>query len=209
MMTVIGNDLINLKNHDNLNTLCRHGIEKFFTQEELSFIALQNTKHGLACLWAMKESAYKCILKLGHKKAFSPAKYKIKAYQEGACIFGEVHYGDQVFFAKCIEDGDFVRSIATNHQTKLRSVKSLHIRFNHNSTNKEEQIARKIQKYNHSEPLTLNKTNNNIPFLLTARKNFRLEISISNESNLYYISVLPEWIRINSDLVNTGIYAYA
>ncbi|HKK67483.1 MAG TPA: 4'-phosphopantetheinyl transferase superfamily protein [Bacteroidales bacterium] len=207
-MIVLGNDLINLNNRVNTNTLCRAGIEKFFTPKEMHLLELTGDVKTLACLWAMKESAYKCLVKLGFRKAFSPAKYHVKTSVIEKPLLGEVTYGEHVFYAKCSEDGDFIRAVATNEESRLSQIKSFHICF-HGTENKNEAIAAKIKKINHSDPLELSKTDQNIPVLMNKRKTHRLEISMANEGKLYYVSVLPEWFRITNQKVGTGKIAYA
>jgi phosphopantetheinyl transferase (holo-ACP synthase) len=207
-MIVVGNDLINLNKRVNINTLSRVGIEKFYTPKEMHLLELTSDIKTLACLWAMKESAYKCMLKLGFRKAFSPAKYHVNTTILEKPLLGEVWYGDYVFYAKCSEDGDFIRAVATNEENRLSQIKSFHIRF-HGNEDKNELIAAKIKKINQSEPIELSKTDQNIPILLNKRKTHRLEISMANEDKLYYISILPEWFRVSNQKIGSGKIAYA
>ncbi|MFW5805309.1 MAG: hypothetical protein ACOCVX_02160, partial [Bacteroidales bacterium] len=76
----------------------------------------------------------------------------------------------------------------------------IHLKI-HEGNNKHKIISNKIQYLNHTEPLVL-KENNNIPVLLNNKGTKRLEISITREDKLYYISTLPGWYPPRSDYID-------
>ncbi|MFO7791333.1 MAG: 4'-phosphopantetheinyl transferase superfamily protein [Bacteroidales bacterium] len=206
-MTVIGNDLVSVSDTLNKQSFLRTGIDKFFSKQETDFIKSYPDMNTVACIWAMKESAYKCHQKLAHNKAFSPAKYCVLANFDGMIIHGKINYGNTLFYAHCIDDGDHVKCKATNKADRLNSIKSICLDFE-TGNNKNEIIAREIQKYIDSVDLTLIKTHNNIPLLVNFREKYMLETSISNENNLYYISVLPVRTYIPGEIIMTEFYTH-
>ena len=143
-MIVIGNDIVKLSDAQNKRSFTRKGIEKFFSVEEMDFATSFPDSNPLECLWAMKESAYKCLLKFGHNKAFSPAKYKCTIVQKNSVFYAEINYQDKRFYAKCTEDDEFVRCVASNNKEILNFIKSFHIALNRKE-NRSEYITKKVK----------------------------------------------------------------
>lgn len=195
-MIVIGNDLVNLKNEANIRTINRPGFLKFFREDEIKDLKKENWISTLSCLWAVKESAYKCVLKLGYKVAFSPAKYKVNYQKHGSKMLGTVHYKNELFYIKCIEDGEFARAVVSNDEYCVHRIKSIHIK---NTPEIYQEIESKIARFTLDESLSLKKNPNNIPVIMNSERTRRLEVSLSKEEGLYYVSVFPEWFSMESD----------
>jgi phosphopantetheinyl transferase (holo-ACP synthase) len=206
-MIVIGNDIVKLSDAQNQRSFTRQGIEKFFTIEEMDFVASYPDSNPLECLWAMKESAYKCLIKTGHKKAFSPAKFKCTINQENSVFYGEIHYQDKQFFAKCTEDDEFVRCVASNNKEKLNQIKSFHIALNAKE-NSADLITKKVKTVVNQD-IVFAKSKNNIPFIVTKDGQKQIEVSLSHEGRLNYVSILPEWISNQQSTANKPLFAYA
>ncbi|MEA3448067.1 MAG: 4'-phosphopantetheinyl transferase superfamily protein [Bacteroidota bacterium] len=204
-MTVIGNDMLDLTIPANKNTLTRKGINKFFTSGEMEFAQKTSFPHPIACLWTMKESAYKCLLKLGHNKAFSPAKFSVQIISDRNPISGKVIYDNHVFWCKCTKDKHLLTCVASNDQIKLDKIKNMNLRLSEYS-GKSEQIISRISKCLHNNHLVLRKIKNNIPVLTDKLKNQYVEISLSGENKLYFISILPEWVSINNKYSKGYLY---
>ncbi len=200
-MIVIGNDLVNLKNPDNIRTMQRSGFEKFFHPDEIKYT--ESSKTCYACLWAIKEAAYKCILKMGYRVAFSPAKYKIEAQEHDAKLLGTVKYKNETLYLKCIEDGDFVRAVVSNDSQAVSMIKSIHLK---NSDNFQMQMVKRISAVTQYDNLTITKNQDNIPILYDNTKDNYLEISLSKEEDLYYVSVLPVWFSKSNITAKTPDY---
>jgi phosphopantetheinyl transferase (holo-ACP synthase) len=196
-MNVIGNDLVNLKNRDNINTIKRSGFRNFFTTDELHFADEHNGTKCLTCMWAIKGSAYKCIIKLGYKVAFSPAKYHITACCKNSKITGTVSYKNETLYIKCIEDGEFIRCIVSNNSEKVNQIKSIHLK---NTSHIYSDISSKISKFTNTNNLIFKKIQNNIPVIFNEQNTHFLEISLSKEDDLYFVSVLPEWEPITNPI---------
>jgi phosphopantetheinyl transferase (holo-ACP synthase) len=198
-MIVIGNDLIDLLDRANQHTLRRKGIEKFFTLQEMQFAKLYADSNPLASLWSIKESAYKCLVKLGHEKSFSPAKIKTEIVMEDFVFRGIVRYENHIFYTKCIEDGRYIRSVATNHLKSLNTIKSIHLFINPND-NKSQIITQKLSKINDNQSVIFHKTENNIPIVTDEKMEYYMETSLSHEGQLHYVSILPEWKKLEPHL---------
>jgi phosphopantetheinyl transferase (holo-ACP synthase) len=206
-MIVIGNDIVKLSDAQNKRSFTRKGIEKFFSVEEMDFAASFPDSNPLECLWAMKESAYKCLIKTGHKKAFSPAKFKCTITQENSVFYGEINYQDKRFFAKCTEDDEFVRCVASNNKEKLNRIKSFHITL-YAKDNSSDVITKKVKTVI-NEDIVFAKSTQNIPFIITKEGEKQIEVSLSHEGVLNYVSILPEWIINQQAPTNNALIAYA
>ncbi|MEA1872935.1 MAG: 4'-phosphopantetheinyl transferase superfamily protein [Bacteroidota bacterium] len=206
-MIVIGNDIVKLSDAQNKRSFTRKGIEKFFTVEELDFAASYPDSNPLECLWAIKESAYKCLMKTGHNKAFSPAKYKCTIVQENSVFYAKINYQKKQFFAKCTEDDEFVRCVASNNKKILNFIKSFHIAINRKE-DRSEHITKKV-KHLVNQDIVFTKSKNNIPFIITKDGKKQIEVSLSTEGSLNYVSILPEWISNQHSTANKPLFAYA
>ncbi len=194
-MVVIGNNIINLKQGHKAFELDSDAIKNTFTLSELIFAGFNHEFHTLQCMYAMKICAHKCMAKLDMQKEFNPKEYQVDLNHDRGHLKGKVYIGNMVFYAKCIDDENFIRCVATNHPEKLNLIKSFHLRIN--GKNNEKKIEEKIQRFNHTPPLVLHKLNNNIPVITTEDFLKRLELSLTKTDKMYYVSVLPEWIKVN------------
>jgi phosphopantetheinyl transferase (holo-ACP synthase) len=189
-MTVIGNDIVNLSDISNKKSFTRKGIEKFYSTDELNLAETFPDLNLLPCFWAMKESAYKCLMKKGLKKAFSPAKYACRIVIADSEIYGSVTYENKKIWTKYTEDGAFVRCIASNTKAKLHNIKSFHLHINEHQ-DKSSKITNKLKSIISRDIEFYYKLN--IPQIINKSLTKHIQISLSNENQLYFISVLPEW----------------
>lgn len=199
-MVVIGNKIINLQNENILNKSDKSILENTFTADELIFADLNYDTHTLCVMLAMKIATYKCIMKLGIQNSFTPMNYQVKLERVNGHIEGKVVYKNYIFFTKCVDDENFIRCVATNHLEKLNQIKSFHLKCKSEQTKIYSIITQKIQYYNETSALILHKLHENIPLLTNNDLSQKLEVSFSKTGQLYYISVLPEWHRVNSSI---------
>ncbi|MGM0650865.1 MAG: hypothetical protein ACQES1_10220 [Bacteroidota bacterium] len=206
-MIVIGNNIINLKDESNFHFSYNNTPDKYFSAGELIFADLCHDFFSLACMWAMKTCAYKCMLKLGLHQSFVPKEYHATLEKDNGYLKGKVFFRNFIFYTKCTDDECFIRCVATNHPEKLDLIKSFHLKFKDNKTEKYDIIAQKIQHFNHAPPLFLHKMQKNIPVLTNLDFSQRLELSLTKTGQLYYVSVLPEWYQVNSDVKKSKHWA--
>ncbi|MFO7790235.1 MAG: hypothetical protein R6V32_06660 [Bacteroidales bacterium] len=209
-MVVIGNNIINLRNESNFHVSYNNAPDKYFTAGELIFADLCHDFSGLACMWAMKICAYKCMLKLGLHQSFVPKEYHVTLEKDNGYVEGKVFFRHFIFYTKCIDDENFIRCVATNHPEKLNLIKSFHLRFKNKKTDKYDIIAQKIRHFTNTSPLLLHKLKKNIPVLTNLDFSQMLELSLTKTGQLYYVSVLPEWYQVNADVKknkDSAVYA--
>ncbi len=205
-MTVIGNDILDLTNAANKITFNRKRIHKFFASGELKFAQETSFPYPIAGLWTMKESAYKCLLKLGHQKAFSPAKLPVVIIADNNSLVGKIVYENFVFWCKCSIAKDMITCIASNDKMQLEHITSmLLLLYDHH--NKIKQIGNKIRTCIDDDEFIISKTKTNIPVLINKPKTHNIEISLSGENKLYFISIFPEWVSIDMNYIKDHLYA--
>jgi len=201
-MVVIGNKIINLQKENTHKNSDKSILENTFTADELIFADLNYDLHTLSIMLAMKIATHKCIMKLGIQNSFTPKNYQVqvKLKKVNGHIEGKVNFNKFIFYTKCIDDENFIRCVATNHPEKLNRIKSFHLKCKSEQTNIYSNITQKIQYYNETSSLILHKLHENIPLLTNNDLSQKLEVSFSKTGQLYYISVLPEWHRVNSSI---------
>jgi phosphopantetheinyl transferase (holo-ACP synthase) len=184
-MIVIGNDIVSL--HDKRNQKSFKKTNRFFAYDTIitpNLISLI-TKHAL--FWAAKESAYKCNLKLGLKKAFSPALFQVHIKEIQNHVFsGWVSYRNIKLYVNLTINLNYINGIATNNPNIFSQINSFEIKAPKEVA--EQVFLKKIQDtYQLNFPLFLQKDAHNIPYI-THQEKLPLDISISHEENQFFFS---------------------
>jgi len=187
-MIVIGNDLIDLSYTENLRTFSRKGIEKFFSVNENRFVEKLNKKYSYAFMWAIKESIFKCMIKLGSKKAMGQVKIINEIKILNNLWYGSTIVEENIYFYSCCLDKNYIKCVASNSIEAIEGIQSFVL--TKNSVSVYDEIVEFIKRDFSVEELI--KTTNNIPVLISKDKEKYLDISLSNEGNDYFVSYYPK-----------------
>ena len=186
-MIVIGNDMVSL--HDRNNQKSFNKSSRFFANDCVLAFSQLSLVVERALLWAAKESGYKCICKLGFKKAFSPGLFNVHITEKQHHIYeGWVNYKNDRFFVKLKNNTDCIHSIATNTPQVFPQIKSFELQAPRPIV--EQFFLKKMQEiYQLNFPLSLNKDSSNIPYI-SHQGRLPIDISISHEEDKFLFSSL-------------------
>ncbi len=186
-MIVIGNDIVSLHNNSNQNSFNKSS--RFFAHDGIVTYKTLSLIVKRALFWAAKESTYKCILKLGIKKAFSPKLFHVQINEIQNNVYeGWVNYKNDRFFVKLKRNTDYIHSIATNTPQASPHIKSFELQSPRPIV--EQLFLNKMQEtYQLNFPLSLHKDSSNIPYI-SHQERLPFDISISHEDDKFLFSSL-------------------
>lgn len=190
-MIFIGNDLVALNSPLNRISFEKNGFSRFLTQDELIFVESGDKIITSALIWASKETAYKCAMKSGFRKAFSPGTFHSEITINGTTASGYVKNQNYCCYVNHKFSNDFVTCVGSNNSSVADTIKSLVLTQKYADGSYDEtltgfQILTGIDK----NRFIFSKTPENIPVLIDKEGSYTFDVSISHENNYYFLSVL-------------------
>lgn len=187
MIAVIGNDIISLSCQLNQNGFSRVGVSRFFINDYIK-PAITEFKSRIF-YWAAKETAYKCITKLGYNMAFCPAKFQVLIHSIEENVFqGIVKYDDVTVFVHLAKKTNYVICKGSTEFSTLEKI--LHFEII-----EPPDIAMKLflenirQAFFIQSDIVISRNQNGIPYIC-GPTNKNIDISISHENNHYFFCAL-------------------